>query len=143
MSPPWSISLVTDKQMGVAEDALPKMPLPNQEAPDTRRRQGATTASILQNVITVSKDALNDGVPSSTETIRSLWAVEAHLTAVVRSTRSTESPVPEKEEIPPNQHGSMWADTAKRMGAMRGQKRPWPSTPEPPATAHIGDLNHK
>ena len=69
--------------------------------------------------------------------------VEAHLTAVVCSTHSTESPLPEKEELPPNQRSSKWAEMAKRMGAMRGQKRPCPSTPEPPATAHIGELNRK
>lgn len=134
------------KRIGAAEVPLPKTPPPNppnQEASDTRGDAGAATASILQNVITVSRDALNDGVPSSTETVRSLRVVEAHLTAVVRSTRSTESPLPDKEELPPNQRGSMWADTAKRMGATRRQKRPQPSTPEPPATARIGELNRK
>jgi hypothetical protein len=69
--------------------------------------------------------------------------VEAHLTAVVCSTRSTESPLPDKEEIPPNQCGSMWANTAKLMGAVQGWKRPQPSTPKPLATAHISKLNRK
>ena len=65
--------------------------------------------------------------------------------AVVRSTRSTESPVPDKEEVPPNQCGSMWAETAKQMGATQGQKQSQDSTeaPEPPATARIGNLNRK
>jgi hypothetical protein len=141
-----AVSHFHGKQVGAAEVVLPKTPPPNPpnpEASDTRGDAGAATASILQNVISVSKDALIDGVPSSTETVRSLRVVEAHLTAVVRSTRSTESPLPEKEEIPPNQRGSMWADTAKRMGATQGRKRPRPSTPEPPATARIGELNRK
>ena len=127
------------KQMQAVE-VTPKMPPLTQEASDMH---SAAMASILQNVISVSKDALNDGVPSSTETVRSLWVVEAHLTAVVCSTCSTESPLLEKEELPPNQCSSMWAETAKCMGAMQGQKRPRPSTPEPPATVHIGELNHK
>ena len=112
-----------DQQMGVMEGLLPKTPPPNPETlPDRHSTAGSTTASILQNVISVSKGALDDGVPSSTETVRSLWAVEAHLTAVVRSTRSTESPVPDKKEVPPNQRGSAWAKTAKHMGATQGQK---------------------
>ena len=133
-----------DQRMGAAEDALPKMPLPIGETLP-HGNAGSTTASILENVISVSKGALDDGVPSSTETVRSLRVVEAHLTAVVRSTRSTESPVPDKEEVPPNQHGSMWAETAKRMGATQGRKRARDNTEEsePPATARIGNLNRK
>ena len=54
--------------MGAAEDVPPKTPPPNLEAsPDTHA--GAATASILENMISVSRDALNDGVPSSTETV--------------------------------------------------------------------------
>ena len=49
-----------------AVEVAPKTPPPNQEASDTH---GAATTSILQNVISVSRDALNDGVPSSTETV--------------------------------------------------------------------------
>jgi hypothetical protein len=46
------------------------MPLPNQEAlPDTQSNAGAASASILQNMILVSTDALNNGVPSSMETV--------------------------------------------------------------------------
>ena len=134
-----------DQRMGAAEDVLPKtLPLNQDAEPDTHSNAGAT-ASILQNVILVSRGALDDGVPSSTETVRSLWAVEAHLTAVVRSTRSTESPVPDKEEVPPNQRGSVWAEMAKHMGATRGQKRSQANTEasEPPATARISNLNQK
>jgi hypothetical protein len=57
------------KRITAAEVALPKMPLPNQEASDTHSNAGATTTSILQNVITVSRGALNDGIPLSTETV--------------------------------------------------------------------------
>ena len=122
----------------------PKTPPPNGELSPSDG--DATTATILQNVITVSKGALNEGVSSSTETVRSLRAVEAHLTAVVCSTRSSESPLPDQEAIPQNQRGSMWAETAKHMGATRMQKRPRSSTgssPEPSATACIGPFNRK
>ena len=119
------------QQMGAADnEALPITPPPNQEASDAHA--GAATASILENVISVSRDALNNSIPSSTETVRSLREVEAHLTAVVRSTRSTESPVPDKEDVPPNQRSSMWAETAKRMGATRGKKRARASSNTPP-----------
>ncbi|KAH8979455.1 hypothetical protein EDB86DRAFT_2835890 [Lactarius hatsudake] len=105
----------------------------------------AATASILENVITVSKEFLNDAVPSSPATIQSFREVEAHLTAIVHNSRSSGSPLPEKEAIPPNQH-TTWRETAKRMGATRQPKRPWStsaSPPEPSATTCIGDLNHK
>ena len=97
-----------DQRMGAMEDSLPKTPPPKQETLlDCHGTAGSTTASILQNVILVSKGALDDGVPSSTETVQSLRAVEAHLTAVVHSTCSMESPVLDKEEVPPNQRGSV------------------------------------
>ena len=137
------------QRMGAAEAAegvLPKTLPPNQEAPPDAHA-GATTASILENVISVSRDTLNHSIPTSMETIRSLREVEAHLTAVVRSTHSTESPVPDKEDIPPNQRSSMWAETAKRMGATRGKKKRAragsDTTPQPPATERIGLLNRK
>jgi hypothetical protein len=48
---------------------LPKTPPPNLPNRQIHSNVGAATASILQNVISVSRDALNDGVPSSTETV--------------------------------------------------------------------------
>ena len=70
--------------------------------------------SILEKVIAVSKEFLSDGVPSSPGTVRSLQSVEAHLTAVYQTSRSPESPLPPKENVPPNQH--TWTETAQRMG---------------------------
>jgi hypothetical protein len=140
-----------DQQIDVdVDDRVPKTtpPPPIREgSPDADSDASAAAASsILENVITVSREFLNDGVPSSAGTVQSLRVVEAHLTAVVRNSRSSESPLPDKEEIPPNQRASMWTETAKRMGATRRRKRAQPSTtssPEPPATARIGDLNRK
>ena len=65
--------------------------------------------------------------------------------AVVRSTHSTESPVLDKKEVPPNQRNFVWAETAKQMGATQGQKQSQDSTeaPKPPATARIRNLNCK
>ena len=65
--------------------------------------------------------------------------------AVVHSMHFMESPVPDKEEVPPNQCGSAWAETTKQMGATQGQKRSWENTEasEPLATAQIGNLNCK
>ena len=77
-------------------------------------RSDTAAAAILENVISVSKDFLSDGAPSSPGTVRSLHMVEAHLSAVVRSVRSSESPLPDKEHIPPNQNS--WMETAKQMG---------------------------
>ena len=59
-----------DQQMGAMEDSLLKTPPPKQEILlDRHSTAGSTTTSILQNVITVSKGTLDDGVPSSTETV--------------------------------------------------------------------------
>ncbi|KAF8256933.1 hypothetical protein EI94DRAFT_1819669 [Lactarius quietus] len=96
-------------------------------------------AEILGNVINVSQEFLSDGAPSSPGTVRSLHMVEAHLSTVVQTSRSSESPLPDKEEIPPNQHS--WTETAQRMGALRW-KRPRTDT-KLPATQCIGELNCK
>ena len=59
-----------DQQMGAMEDSLPKTLPPKQETLlDRHGTAGSTTASILQNVISVSKGALDDRVPLSTETV--------------------------------------------------------------------------
>jgi hypothetical protein len=122
----------------------PKTLPPNGEvSPDVRSDGAVATTTNLENVINVSREVLSDGLPSSTETVRSLQAVEAHLTAVVHSTCSSESPLPDQEQIPPNQRGSMWAETAKRMGITQGRKRSQATTPEPPSSVHIGDINRK
>ena len=107
----------------------------------------SNAASILEKVITVSKDFLSDGVPSSPGTVRSLQSVEAHLTAVYQTSRSSESPLPAKENVPPNQH--TWTETAQWMGMQpRPRKRRCanPTTspsPEPPAAQCIGNFNRK
>src|SRR6266702_802861 len=123
--------------------ATPKtvQPVESEHPPDVRR--DSTVASILENVINVSKEFLSDGVPKSLGTVWSLHSVEEHLTPIVQNSRSLESLLPDKEAIPPNQH--TWTETAQRMGAQRW-KRPRPTTtssPEPTATERIGDLNRK
>ena len=81
----------------------PKTLPPNGEVLPDVRSDGAATVTILENVINVSRGALSNGVPSSMDTIQSLQVVEAHLTAVVHSTHSLESLLPDQEQIPPNQ----------------------------------------
>ena len=84
------------------------------ESPPDDVRSGEAAASILEKVITISQEFLSDGVPSSPGTVCSLHMVEAHLNAVVWNSCSSESLLPEKENIAPNQH--TWAETAWRMG---------------------------
>lgn len=84
-------------------------PLELEGLPDAHSDTAAAT--ILENVISVSKGFLSDGTPLSPGTICSLHMVEAHLSAVVWSARSSESPLPDKEQIPPNQKS--WTETAK------------------------------
>ena len=113
------------------------------EMEDSEDSRSDASATILEKVISVSREFLSDGAPSSPDTVRSLQVVEAHLTAVVQSSRSLESLLPDKEEIPPNQHS--WTETAQQMGVQR-QKQCHPATTsstEPSATQHIGELNHK
>ena len=106
---------------------------------------GSSAASIVENVIAVSRAYLDDGAPSSPATVRSLQMVESHLSAIVR-TSQPESPLPDKVVLPPNQ-GTNWAETAQRMGATRKRRRPHPTTTSspdpPPATELIGELNRK
>jgi hypothetical protein len=104
----------------------------------------AKATSILENVIAVSKALLSHGELSSPETVQSLQMVESHLTAIVHCSTSSESPLPDKEVIPPNQ--GTWTKTVEQMGAKRQRRRPRPATtspPEPSATEHIGELNCK
>ena len=126
-----------------ASSPAPSTPTPVESDGLPDARSDATAASILENVISVSRDFLSDRVPSSPGTVRSLHQVEAHLTAVVRNSRSSGSPLPEKENIPPNQHS--WTETAQRMGVQQ-RKRPRPTSPAPPEStaAHcISDHNRK
>ena len=74
----------------------------------------ASAATIVEKVISVSREFLSDGAPSSPGTVQSLQVVEAHLAAVVWTSRSSESLLPDKEEIPPNQHSR--TETAQQMG---------------------------
>ncbi|KAH9048704.1 hypothetical protein EDB84DRAFT_1556688 [Lactarius hengduanensis] len=135
-----------DQLVELAADAgaAPKtvQPIESECTPDAR--SDATVTSILEEVITVSQEFLCDGVPKSPGTVRSLHGVKEHLTAVVRNSRSSESPLPDKEDIPPNQH--TWTKTAQRMGVQRRKRRratTTSSSPEPAATERIGDLNRK
>jgi hypothetical protein len=92
-----------------------------------------SAASIVENVIAVSRAFLDDSMPLSPATVRSLQLVESHLTAVVRVSQSAESPLLDKVPILPNQ--GTWAQTAEQMGAMHKQRRPRPTTsssPPPP-----------
>ncbi|KAN0132744.1 hypothetical protein V8E53_009415, partial [Lactarius tabidus] len=125
----------------VSETVNPAVaPAESEDSPDACSDASAT---ILEKVISVSREFLSDGAPSSLGTVRSLQVVEAHLTAVVQSSRSSESPLPNKEEIAPNQHS--WTETAQQMGVQqRKRRRPaTASTTEPSATQHIGELNRK
>ncbi|KAH9170359.1 hypothetical protein EDB89DRAFT_2072039 [Lactarius sanguifluus] len=101
------------------------------------------SAAILENLITVSREYLSDGPPSSPGTVRSLRLVESRLTAVIQNSRASQSPLPDREGLPPNQR--TWTETAERMGAKR-QKRSHPannSSPGAPAAERIGKLNRK
>ena len=85
------------------------------ETKDLENSHGnASATTIVEKVISVPREFLSNGAPSSPGTVQSLQAVEAHLTAVVQTSQSSESPLPDKEEIPPNQH--TWTKTAQQMG---------------------------
>jgi hypothetical protein len=93
-------------------------------------------------MISVSRDFLSDGPLSSPGTVRSLRLVESHLTAVIQHSWSAQSPLPDRESLPPNQR--TWTQTAEQMGA-KHRKRPWPTNTSliAPATEQIGPLNWK
>jgi len=102
----------------------------------------ASMVPILENMISVSRELLSDGPPSSPGTVRSLQQVESHLMAVIQNLRASQSALPDKESLLPNQR--TWTKTAERMGAKQ-RKRPHPtnSSPTVPATERIGILNRK
>ena len=94
-----------------------------------------TAVPILENLISVSKELLSNGPPSLPGTVRSLWLVESHLTAVAQSSRASQSPLPDRETLLPIQR--TWTETAEQMGAKR-QKRSHPTDVPVPATDRIG-----
>ena len=136
-----SVELAIDSSLTPETEDPAVAPVESEDSADSR--SDASAAAILETVITVSREFLSDGAPSSPGTIRSLQAVEAHLTAVVRSSRSSESPLPDRQEIPPNQHS--WTETARQMGIQRWKRRrpTNASSTKPSATQRIGDLNRK
>ncbi len=75
----------------------------------------ASAVPILKNMISISREFLSDGLPSSPGTIRSLRQVESHLSAVIQNSHTSQSALPDKENLPPNQR--TWTETAERMGA--------------------------
>ena len=76
----------------------------------------ASTVPILENLISVSRDYLSDAPLSSPGTVHSLRLVESHLMAVLQTSWASESPLPDRESLLPNQH--TWTETAEQMGAM-------------------------
>ena len=100
----------------------------------------ASAVPILENLISVSKELLSDGLPSSPGMVRSLWLVESHLTAIAQSSRTSQSPLPDRETLPPVQR--TWTETAEQMGA-KHRKRSHPTNAPVLATNQIGHLNRK
>ena len=102
----------------------------------------ASTVPILEKMINVSRDYLSDRPPSLPGTVQSLRLVESHLTAVIQHARSSQSPLPDRESVLPNQH--TWTQTAEQMGAKRWKRtRPTNTLPTALATKQIGQLNRK
>jgi len=120
-------------------EPAPKTAQPIWEGSLGTQSDAGSAASIVENVIAVSRAFLNDGAPSSPATVRSLQMVESHLTAVVHISRSQEDPLPDKENLPPNQ--DTWAETAERMGAKRKRRSPpTGSSPEHIMTQQLDDV---
>jgi hypothetical protein len=90
-----------------------------------------SAAPILENLISKSRDFLSNG-PSSPGTVRSLRMVELHLLAVIQNSQASQSSLPDRESLPPNQR--TWTETTKQMGAKR-RKRPHPTNTSPTAGA--------
>ncbi len=133
-----------DQQSEELEDILEtaQRALQRSESPGTE--SSVRALSIVENLVAASQEYLGGGAPSSPGTICNLKIVETHFTATVQKSRSSESPLPDKEIIPPNQ-GTEWTETVKRMGAKQRQ-RPRPTSSSPPeasATELIGALNRK
>ncbi len=103
-----------DRPIVAVVDTVPKTAQPIWEGSAGAQSDGSAT-SILENVIAISQAFLGDSAPLSPGTIQSLQLVESHLTAIVQNSRSSESPLPDKDLIPPNQ--GTWAETTERMGA--------------------------
>ena len=125
----------------IAPSAVPKERETSVDSYDSKSlASDASTIPILENLISVSRDYLSDAPLSSPGTVRSLWLVESHLTAMLQTSRASQSPLTDRENLPPNQ--STWTKTAEQMGAKQPKRsRPTNTLPAVPATERIGKLN--
>ena len=89
---------------------------------DKKPAFSASARPILEKMISVSRDYLGDGLTSSPGTVQSLWLVELHLTAIIQYAWSSQSLLPNRGSLLPNQ--CTWTQTAKQMGA-KCWKRTW------------------
>ena len=83
--------------------ALDSVPERSQNAPLAVSSASDMAVPILENLISVSKELLSDGPPSLPGTVQSLRLVESHLTAIAQSSRASQSPLPDRETLPPVQ----------------------------------------
>ena len=96
----------------IAPSTIPKERKTSVDSYDSKSSASdASTIPILENLISVSRDYPSDAPPSSPGTVRSLRLVESHLTAVLQTSRASQSPLPDRENLPPNQ--STWTKTAE------------------------------
>src|SRR6266404_5783457 len=138
-----------NQQFGEEDEGTTTTPPGRDGSPDAHSDSSANsthTNSIVKGLIAVSSDFLDDNIASSASatTVRDWEMLQVHLNAVVQiSCHPNSPPLPDNEAIPPNQ-GAGWTKTTERMGATRQKRRRsgTVSSPEPSATARIGDLNH-
>ena len=104
---------LTFESVDLAIDPSPAV-APVETEDSANSHSNASAVAIVEKVISISREFLSNGALSSLDTICRLQAVEADLTAVFQTSQSSDSLLPNKKEIPPNQHS--WIKTTQQMG---------------------------
>src|SRR5258707_12556951 len=111
---------------------------PVQRDGSTAHMDDSTAVSVIKDIFRLSQELISKGPsdPGIANSLNSLKSIRSGLRELLNG-----SPLPEKENIAPNQHS--WPETAARMGVKCVNKRPNGKVDSALMAQHIGEPNCK
>src|SRR5258708_4322989 len=112
--------------------------LPVQRDGSTAHMDDSAAVSVIKDIFKLSQELISKGLsdPGIANSLNSLKSIRSGLRELLNG-----SPLPEKENIAPNQHS--WPETAARMGVKHVNKHPNGKVDSVLTAQHIGEPNHK
>ena len=127
-----------------SETVMPGSPVQVQGMDDRAAAAAASIDLAIDEIVALVNKlrSVRTKVPSDRENAKSLVTIGSRLKTFLHLVTATGYPLPEKENIGPNQYS--WPETAARMGVKRGNKRRVTGKVDSGLTAqHIGEPNRK